>query len=77
MAVDTFVRKVQVSGNTIVRKIRVGTPIRRVIGASPQTLDDLLDVNLRVSDAADGQILQYHTAEGQWMNVSYISGGQF
>lgn len=75
MAVDTFVRKVQISGNTIVRKIRVGTPIRRVIGAQPQTLDDLLDV--RVIDALDGQILQYHSAEGQWLNISYISGGQF
>lgn len=75
MAVDTFVRKVQISGNTIVRKIRVGTPIRRVIGAQPQTLDDLLDV--RVSNAEDGQILQYHAAEGQWLNVSYIAGGTF
>lgn len=75
MAVDTFVRKVQISGNTIVRKIRVGTPIRRVIGAQPQTLDDLLDV--RVSNAEDGQILQYHAAEKQWLNVSYIAGGTF
>ena len=32
---------------TLVRKITVGTPVRRVTGAQAQRLDDLTDVEIR------------------------------
>jgi hypothetical protein len=60
---------------TLVRKITVGTPVRRVVGAQAQTLTDLLDVNLR--NVQDGDAIVYDAATGKWKNESSISGGTF
>jgi hypothetical protein len=60
---------------TLVRKIVVGTPVRRVVGAQAQRLDDLLDVTIR--DLQDDDVLQYDAASGLWKNESFLSGGSF
>lgn len=60
---------------TLVRKITIGTPIRRVTGAAAQTLTDLTDV--RITGLADGDVLQYNVATGKWNNESEIDGGTF
>tara|TARA_B100002019_G_scaffold293364_1_gene320433 strand:+ start:11288 stop:11488 length:201 start_codon:yes stop_codon:yes gene_type:complete len=60
---------------TLVRKITIGTPIRRVVGAEAQRLDDLLDVQIR--DLEDDHILQYEASSGLWKNRNLISGGTF
>ncbi len=63
------------TSQTFVRKITVGVPIRRVIGTDPQSLDDLLDVEIR--NVADGDVLQFEAASGLFKNVSTLSGGNF
>ena len=60
---------------TLVRKITVGTPVRRVIGAQAQTLGDLTDVQL--SGVQPGDVLEYDPATNKWVNKSVISGGTF
>lgn len=60
---------------TLVRKITIGTPVRRVVGAQAQRLDDLLDVQIR--DLADLHVLQYDAETGLWKNRNLISGGTF
>jgi len=60
---------------TLVRKITVGTPIRRVTGAAAQTISDLTDVS--VTGLADGDFLEYDVATNKWNNKSEIDGGTF
>jgi hypothetical protein len=60
---------------TIVRKITVGIPIRRVTGASAQRLNDLLDVN--ITNLEDDHILQYNASANLWKNEPLITGGTF
>lgn len=60
---------------TLVRKITIGTPVRRVVGAQAQRLDDLLDVQIR--DLEDDHVLQYETSTGLWKNVDLLTGGTF
>jgi len=63
------------ASQTLVRKITIGTPIRKVSGAAAQRLDDLID--LQISDPADGELLQYEASTERWKNVSVFSGGSF
>lgn len=60
---------------TLVRKITIGTPVRRVVGAQAQRLDDLLDVQIR--DLQDDHMLQYEASSGLWKNVDIIDGGEW
>ncbi len=60
---------------TLVRKITVGTPIRRVTGAAAQTIGDLTDVS--IIGLADGDFLQYNAATNKWNSESEIDGGTF
>jgi hypothetical protein len=60
---------------TLVRKITIGTPIRRVTGAAAQTLEDLTDIT--ITGLTDGDILLYNAATGKWDNESEIDGGTF
>ena len=80
MTTPTYVRKVEVVGTTQVKKITIGTPIRKVIGAAVQSLGDLTDVDL--TGLTDGHILQYDAATGKWETTSIpikltVSGGSF
>lgn len=60
---------------TLVRKITIGTPVRRVVGAQAQRLDDLLDVQIR--NLEDDHVLQYEASTGLWKNVDLLTGGSF
>ena len=60
---------------TIVRKITVGIPIRRVTGAAAQRVNDLLDVN--ITNLQDDHILQYNASTNLWENEPLITGGTF
>ena len=60
---------------TLVRKITIGTPIRRVTGAAAQTIEDLTDIT--ITGLTDGDVLQYNAATGKWNNKSEIDGGTF
>ncbi len=60
---------------TLVRKITIGTPVRRVVGAQAQRLDDLLDVQIR--NLEDDHILQYEATSGLFKNVGLVTGGTF
>lgn len=60
---------------TLVRKITIGTPIRKVTGAEAQRLDDLLDVRIR--NLEDDHVLQYEASSGLWKNVDLLTGGTF
>ena len=60
---------------TLVRKITIGTPVRRVVGAQALRLDDLLDVQIR--NLEDDHILQYEASSGLFKNVGLVTGGSF
>ena len=60
MAEQTFVSRITVNedvGQTIVKKIVVGTPLRRVTGTSAQELCDLIDVFCLGKE--DGDIIEF------------------
>ena len=57
---------------THIRKITVGTPVRKVTGAQAQSLGDLVDVDL--SDLKHANIIQYNSATGKWQAVGEIEG---
>jgi hypothetical protein len=61
--------------NTIIKKITVGTPVRKVVGAQAQNLADLLDMD--VTDPQEGDSLNYNAATAKWENSDAISGGFF
>ena len=80
MTTPTYVKKVEVIDRTQIKKITIGTPIRKVIGASVQTLGDLTDVDL--TGLTDDHILQYNSTTGRWEGTLLpqtltIQGGTF
>lgn len=60
---------------TLVKKITVGTPIRRVIGAQAQGLDDLTDVKIRAAQNQD--LMAYNSSTDQWENTDQVDAGEF
>jgi len=60
---------------TLVKKITVGTPIRRVIGAQAQGLDDLTDVKIRAAKNQD--LMSYNYSTDQWENTDQVDAGEF
>jgi len=60
---------------TLVKKITVGTPVRRVIGAQAQGLDDLTDVKIRAAGNQD--LMSYNSSTDQWENTDQVDAGEF
>ena len=60
---------------TLVKKITVGTPVRRVIGAQAQGLDDLTDVKIRAAKNQD--LMSYNSSTDQWENTDQVDAGEF
>ena len=52
------------SSQTIVKKITLGVPIRKVTGAAAQTIGDLTDVD--TSALTDKGVLQYNVSTGKF-----------
>ena len=80
MTTPTYVKKVEVIDRTQIKKITIGTPIRKVIGACVQTLGDLTNVDL--TGLQDDHILQYNASTGKFEVTSLpasltIQGGSF
>lgn len=65
---------------TFVKKIIIGTPVRKVTGAQAQGIGDLTDVDL--SGLKDGDILEFDFATGKFVVSTNprrltIAGGTF
>ena len=60
---------------TLVKKITVGTPVRRVIGAQAQGLDDLTDVKIRAAQNQD--LMAYNSSTNEWENTDQVDAGEF
>jgi hypothetical protein len=58
---------------THVRKITVGTPIRKVIGAQAQRIGDLTDVN--VTGVQNTDVLLFNSTTNEWESTSEMDGG--
>ena len=70
---QTYVTKVEVVNRTQVKKITIGTPIRKVTGAAAQGLNDLTDV--RFGDLlADKVILVYDVNSGKFEPAGVVEG---
>ena len=63
------------SQKTLVKKITVGIPIAKVVGAQAQSLNDLTDVT--ITGLQDDHVLQYNASSGKWENVGLLTGGTF
>jgi hypothetical protein len=66
--------------NTLIRKITIGTPVRKVTGAQAQTLGDLTDVSLTGIKQHD--LIQFNAATGKFENTTepdglFLTGGTF
>jgi len=65
---------------TLIRKITIGTPIRKVTGAAAQKIGDLTDVN--TSNLQDDGLLQYNLTAAKFEVTTEpegldIFGGEF
>jgi hypothetical protein len=60
---------------THVAKITIGTPIRRVTGASVQELNDL--TNVTITGVEDGDIIVFNASTNKFENKAGISGGTY
>lgn len=70
---QTYVTKVEVVNRTQVKKITIGTPIRKVTGAAAQGLNDLTDVNFG-DLLADKVILVYDVNTGKFEPAGVVEG---
>ncbi len=60
---------------THIRKITVGTPVRKVTGAQAQSIGDLTDVDL--SNISAFAILQFNSATGKFEATTEPDGLEF
>lgn len=65
---------------THIRKITIGTPVRKVTGAQAQTIGDLTDID--VTGLIDDGLLQYNINTGKWEvtlapTTITLNGGSF
>jgi hypothetical protein len=60
---------------THIRKITVGTPVRKVTGAQAQSIGDLTDVDL--SNISAFAILQFNNATGKFEATTEPDGLEF
>lgn len=63
------------ASTTHVAKIVIGTPIRKVVGASVQELNDL--TNVTITNAQDGDVLQFEASTNKFVNKATLSGGTY
>jgi len=70
---QSFVTKVEVVNRTQVKKITIGTPVRKVTGAAAQGLNDLTDVNF--GDLLDDKVLLvYNVDTGKFEPAGVVEG---
>lgn len=57
---------------THIKKITVGTPVRKVTGAAAQEVGDLTNIN--VDSVNDGNLLVYRASTGKWTSLHLVDG---
>ena len=68
------------ANTTHIKKITIGTPVKKVTGAAAQTIGDLTDVTILAE--SDGNILVYNSATGKFQSTNALrdliiaAGGQ-
>ena len=77
----TLVQRVVTDQTTIVKKIKVGTPIRRV-SASGSGVSNLSDVDTTTNGLVNGSVLVYRTTTSRWTSTTdlenqNINGGGY
>lgn len=60
--------------NTIIKKITVGVPIKKVTGAEAQTLSDITDV-ATYDSVGPGYLLVFNTATQKWQSQNIVDAG--
>lgn len=56
---------------THIKQITIGTPVKKVSGAFPNTIDDLADVS--VVAESNGNILAYNAATGKFESTNALT----
>jgi len=56
---------------THIKKITIGTPVKKVTGASAQTLGDLTDVE--ISGESNGNMLVYNASTGKFQSTNILT----
>lgn len=56
---------------THIKKITIGTPVKKVTGAQAQTIGDLTDIQIVAE--SDGNILAYNAATGKWTSTNALT----
>lgn len=59
---------------TIVKKITLGVPVRKVTGAQAQGVEDLTNVEDIPEYVESGVILQYNAAAAKWESRNELTG---
>ena len=59
------------ANTTHIKKITIGTPVKKVTGAAAQNVGDLIDVV--VLNESDGNILAYNAATGKFETTNALS----
>ena len=77
----TKVAKIATGQTTIVKQVKIGTPIRRV-NASGSGVNNLSDVDIKTNGLVDGSILVYNSSTSRWTSTTdledqNINGGGY
>jgi len=68
----TYVRSVEVLDTTQIKRITIGTPVRKVTGAQAQEVGDLTNVDTTAT--VDNSVLQYNAFTAKYEAVTTVEG---
>tara|TARA_B000000609_G_scaffold158113_1_gene154598 strand:+ start:12158 stop:12397 length:240 start_codon:yes stop_codon:yes gene_type:complete len=68
----TYVKSVEVLDTTQIKRITIGTPVRKVTGAQAQEVGDLTNVDATAT--VENSILQYNAFTAKYEAVTTVEG---
>tara|TARA_B100001287_G_C22662278_1_gene520984 strand:- start:815 stop:1054 length:240 start_codon:yes stop_codon:yes gene_type:complete len=68
----TYVKKVEVLDTTQIKRITIGTPVRKVTGAQAQEVGDLTNVDATAT--VENSILQFNAFTAKYEAVTTVEG---
>ena len=68
----TYVKKVEVLDTTQIKRITIGTPVRKVTGAQAQEVGDLTNVDTTAT--VDNSVLQFNAFTAKYEAVTTVEG---
>jgi hypothetical protein len=68
----TYVKSVEVLDTTQIKRITIGTPVRKVTGAQAQEVGDLTNVDTTAT--VDNSVLQYNAFTAKYEAVTTVEG---